>query len=74
MPAIEVLKARLLPGSDLNDPNGDAVKVIREGAETLLKQEGVTQVHFGTWIEDPSTLQIIVGKIMNLNPIMLNSS
>lgn len=64
MPTTEVLVCPLIAGAELGDPSNAAAVVLKEVGDTLNKKEGVQSIHFGVWIEQPSTFQLIVSKYL----------
>ena len=57
---MEIYTLALVAGSDIEDPNSAAAKVLKECCDILASQEGMQQVWFGTEHENPGTLQLFL--------------
>ena len=62
MPTTEIAVIPLIAGTSIGDPNSHAAAVMRDTAATLHQQDGLQQVHFGTQIESPDVLQMIISE------------
>ena len=62
MPTTEIATVPLVSGSDIGDPNNQAASVIKEAADTLAQQDGFQGMQFGMEVENPTVLQMFIGK------------
>ena len=59
--ATEIATLPLVAGSDINDPDSAAGKVLAEMVSTLSKQEGYQRAFYGLQVENQSILDFLVG-------------
>lgn len=59
MPTTEIALIPLTPGTSIGDPSNPGAAVVKDVATTLRQQPGFQEMHFGTSVEDPSTLQML---------------
>lgn len=60
MPTTEIAVVSLTPGTAIGDPSDPGAIVLQDVATTLHQQPGVQAIHFGTQVESPETLQLLV--------------
>lgn len=61
MPTTEFAILPLVAGQSIGDPSHPSASILKETATTLHEQPGMQKIHFGSQIEHPDTLQMIVG-------------
>lgn len=66
MPTTEIAVIPLIAGTSVGDPDSHAAAVMRDTVATLHQQDGLQQVHFGTQVESPDTLQMMISKETDL--------
>jgi len=59
-PVTEVAFIPLKAGVDVDDENNPAYQAWQETLRTVSQQEGYQRSHYGTELEDPSTLQLLI--------------
>lgn len=64
-PVTEIVTIPLPAGAEIEDPNSATGKVISDTLSTLTQQQGYQRAYYGRQIENPSILQIYVGKCEN---------
>jgi quinol monooxygenase YgiN len=60
MPTTEIAIIPLTEGTRIGDPSNAGATVMSETATTLHQQPGFHSLHFGTQVETPSTLQMLI--------------
>ncbi|KAH9829767.1 hypothetical protein Tdes44962_MAKER02245 [Teratosphaeria destructans] len=60
MTTTEIAWFPLKAGSNIGDPDSEAASVLKSTFDTLRQQDGLQQVQFGTWVENPSNFQLFV--------------
>lgn len=67
MPATtEICLLNLVAGTDIGDPNNQGSQVMKECGDELLQQDGIQQLQFGTQVENPDVLQLMISMINSL--------
>lgn len=64
MPVTEFVTISLKPGSEIGNPDNHAAPAVKEGTETIASQDGCQNLQFGTLVERPNELQLIISKSM----------
>ena len=59
MPTTEIATISLTPGTSIGDPSNPGAAVLADVATTLRQQDGFQEMHFGTSVETPSSLQML---------------
>lgn len=62
-PATEIAALPLIPGAQIEDPSAPAGAVWKSTIDTLLAQEGFQRAYWGRQVENPSVLELLVGKL-----------
>ncbi|KAM0716103.1 hypothetical protein Q7P37_008617 [Cladosporium fusiforme] len=60
MPTTEFAVVPLVAGTSIGDPSHPGALIMKDSADTLHAQPGLQKVRFGTHVEDPDMLQMIV--------------
>ena len=61
-PATELATIPLVSGATIEDPNSPAGKIWQSTLDTVSQQEGFQRSYWGREVENPSVLQLFVGK------------
>jgi hypothetical protein len=62
MPTTEIAVIPLIAGTSVGDPDSHAAAVMRDTVATLHQQDGLQNVHFGSQVESPDVLQMMISK------------
>jgi len=62
MPTTEIAVMPLIAGTAIGDPDSHAAAVMRDTVATLHQQDGLLNVYFGSQIESPDVLQMMISK------------
>ena len=62
MPTTEIAVIPLIAGTSIGDPDSHAAAVMRDTVATLHQQDGLLNVYFGSQIESPDVLQMMISK------------
>lgn len=65
-PATEIATLPLAAGATIEDPNSSAGKVWQSTLDTVSAQDGYQRAYYGREVENPSVVQLLVGKILYL--------
>lgn len=68
MTTTEICVLNLVAGTDVGDPNNQGSQVMKESGDVLLQQDGIQQLQFGTQIEHPECLQLMISTLANAIP------
>ncbi|KAK5132848.1 hypothetical protein LTR08_008564 [Meristemomyces frigidus] len=60
MPTTEIAVFPLVAGSNIGDPDSAAGKVVKDTFDTLKATDGMQQIQFGTRVEDPTVMQLLI--------------
>jgi hypothetical protein len=60
-PVTEICYLTLKPGADVNEPGSTAAQTWNDIVTTVLQQEGYQSSHWGTQIENPNILIMMIG-------------
>ncbi|KAF2716198.1 hypothetical protein K431DRAFT_289615 [Polychaeton citri CBS 116435] len=60
MPTTEMAILPLIAGTNPGDPSDQSSAVLRDCFGTLAQQDGLQEIHFGTWIESADSLQLFI--------------
>ncbi|KAK5686045.1 hypothetical protein LTS10_002159 [Elasticomyces elasticus] len=60
MPTTEIAVLPLKAGSEIGDPNNQASSITNSFFDSLRTVDGVQQINFGTKVEDPTHLQMMI--------------
>ncbi|KAK4898149.1 hypothetical protein LTR27_004156 [Elasticomyces elasticus] len=60
MPTTEIAVLPLKAGSEIGDPNNQASSITSSFFDSLRAVDGVQQINFGTKVEDPTHLQMMI--------------
>jgi hypothetical protein len=58
----EIAVIPLIAGSDIGNPDHESARVFKSLSDTITRQDGFQQLNFGTQIEDPSVLQLMISE------------
>ena len=61
-PTTEIATISLVSGSNIGDPDNDAAVVFKECGDIITQQEGYQKMDFGMGVENPTTLQLVIGE------------
>lgn len=62
MPTVEKVVAPLPAGVRIGDPADPVAVTLKEVLTTVLQQDGCQQARFGTQIENPQNLELLISK------------
>lgn len=62
MPTTEIASFPLKAGIRIGDPDDASAGVFKDIFATLMRQDGMQQVHFGPGVEDPTMLHLFVSE------------
>lgn len=57
----EIISVDLVEGSDMHDPHNHTATTLNECFKVMAKYPGVQNIRYGTFVEAPNTLQLIIG-------------
>lgn len=67
MPATtEICLLNLVAGTDIGDPDNQGSQIMKECGDQLLQQDGIQQLQFGTQVEHPEVLQLMISTLVGL--------
>ena len=73
-PATEIATIPLTAGSKIEDPESPAGKVWQSTIDTVSSQPGYQRLYYGREVENPSVVQLFVGKEYEKNSGRSNSN
>ncbi len=66
MPTTEIARIPLKAGSEIGDPKNHASGTLNGLLNTISQQDGFQQQYFGMEMENPNTLQLLIGMLLAL--------
>jgi quinol monooxygenase YgiN len=60
MPTTEIAVMPLTAGTSIGEPTNPGAAVLKDLTTTLRQQDGFQEIHFGTQVESPDTLQLLI--------------
>lgn len=62
MPTTEIAVIPVIAGTSIGDPNDHGAAIMKATSSTLHQQPGLQEIHFGTQVESPDNVQMLISK------------
>lgn len=62
MPTTEIATIPVVAGTSIGNPDDHGAAVMKDTTTTLHQQLGLQQIHFGSQVENPDIVQMLISK------------